>query len=38
MKEEIADLLVAASKGQGPDSVHLTGRVRFDKDGKVTPI
>jgi predicted ATP-grasp superfamily ATP-dependent carboligase len=38
MKEEIAGLLVAASKGQGPDSVHLTGRVRFDKDGKVTPV
>ena len=38
MKEEIAGLLVAASKGQGPESVHLTGRVRFDKDGKVTPV
>lgn len=38
MKEEIAGLLVAASKGQGPDSVHLTGRVRFDKKGKVTPV
>jgi tyramine---L-glutamate ligase len=38
MKEEIAGLLVAASKGKGPDSVHLTGRVRFDKDGKVTPV
>jgi tyramine---L-glutamate ligase len=38
MKEEIAELLIAASKGGGPDSVHLTGRVKFDKDGKVTPI
>jgi len=38
MKEEIAELLVAASKGQGPDSVHLTGRVRFNKDGKVTRV
>jgi predicted ATP-grasp superfamily ATP-dependent carboligase len=38
MKEEIAEVLVAASKGQGPGSVNLTGRVRFDKDGKVTPL
>lgn len=38
MKEEIAEILVAASKGRGPDSVHHTGRVRFDKDGKVTPV
>ncbi len=38
MKEEIAELLVAASKGQGPGSVHLNGRVQFDKDGKVTPV
>lgn len=38
MKEEIAELLVAASKGRGPGSVHLTGRVKFDKDGKVTPL
>lgn len=38
MQEEIAGLLVAASKGRGPDSVNLTGRVRFDKDGKVTPV
>jgi len=38
MEEEIAELLVAASKGQGPDSVHLTGRVRFNKDGKVTRV
>jgi predicted ATP-grasp superfamily ATP-dependent carboligase len=38
MKEEIADILVAASKGGGPDNVHLTGRVRFDTQGKVTPV
>jgi tyramine---L-glutamate ligase len=38
MKEEIADILVAASKGQGPVSVHLTGRVQFDKYGKVIPV
>ena len=30
MKEEIADILVAASKGGGPDQVHLTGSARFD--------
>ena len=38
MKEEIADLLVAASKGDGPVVVHLHGRVRFDTNGKVTPV
>ena len=38
MKEEIADILVAASKGGGPDQVHLTGSVRFDKNGKVSQI
>ena len=38
MKEEIADILVAASKGGGPDQVHLTGSTRFDTHGKVTRI
>lgn len=38
MKEEVADLLVAASRGRGPEKVHLTGRVRFDTNGKVTPV
>jgi predicted ATP-grasp superfamily ATP-dependent carboligase len=38
MQEEIAEVLVAASKGQGPDSVHLSGTVRFDTDGTVTRI
>jgi tyramine---L-glutamate ligase len=38
MKEEIADILVAASKGGGPDQVHLTGSARFDTLGKVTRI
>ena len=38
MKEEIAEILVAASKGGGPDQVHLTGTVRFDTQGKVTRI
>lgn len=38
MKEEIADILVAASKGGGADHVHLTGCARFDTGGKVTMI
>jgi predicted ATP-grasp superfamily ATP-dependent carboligase len=38
MKEEIAEILVAASKGGGPDEVHLTGSVRFDTHGKVTRL
>jgi hypothetical protein len=38
MKEEIADILIAASKGGGPDQVHLAGSVRFDTQGKVTRI
>lgn len=35
MEEEIADILVAASKGGGPDAVHLAGRARFDCHGRV---
>ena len=35
MDEEIADLLVAASKGAGPAEVHLTGRASFDTNGTV---
>lgn len=38
MKEEIAEILVAASKGHGPDAVHLEGRVRFDTSGMVTRL
>lgn len=38
MKEEIADILVAASKGGGPDQVHLEESVRFDTSGKVSRI
>jgi len=38
MKEEIATLLVAASKGEGPREVHISGHVRFDKNGKVTRV
>jgi len=33
MKEEIADILVQASKGVGPGEVHLDGKVRFDSRG-----
>jgi hypothetical protein len=35
MQEEIADILVQASKGAGPDAVHLEGRVRFDSRGRI---
>jgi hypothetical protein len=38
MKEEIADLLVAASKGAGSAEVHFSGRVRFDTNGTVTSL
>jgi len=36
MEEEIAPILVSASKGEPPAEVHLSGRVQFSKDGKVT--
>jgi predicted ATP-grasp superfamily ATP-dependent carboligase len=36
MKEEIADLLVKASRGEPIGPVHLSGRVTFTKDGRVT--
>jgi predicted ATP-grasp superfamily ATP-dependent carboligase len=35
MEEEIADVLVKASRGEGPSAVHLSGRVRFDTEGRV---
>lgn len=38
MQEEIAELLIAASKGQGPKEAHLSGSARFDTNGKVTRI
>jgi len=38
MKEEIAEILVSASKGEVPVQVHLTGSVRFDTHGKVTQL
>jgi len=38
MQEEIAEILVTASKGQGPKEVHLSGGVRFDTHGTVTRI
>lgn len=37
MKEEIADLLVAASHGTTPQEVTLVKKVRFDTHGTVTP-
>ena len=38
MKEEIADVLIAASKGEALAEVHLSGRVRFDTGGRVTQL
>jgi len=35
MKEEIADILLRASYGDAPGEVHLSGRVRFDRDGVI---
>lgn len=37
MNEEIASLIVQASKGTVPEEIHLTGSVRFDTHGKVMP-
>jgi predicted ATP-grasp superfamily ATP-dependent carboligase len=38
MEEEIADILVKASHGEAPAEVHLSGRVRFDKDGRISRL
>jgi hypothetical protein len=38
MEEEIADLLVKASQGDAPKTVHLTGSVRFDRSGTITRL
>ena len=38
MEEEIAEILVASSKGDVPESVHLVGRARYDKNGTVTVL
>ncbi len=38
MEEEIADLLIRASHGDVPDSVHHHGRVRFSSNGRVTRV
>ncbi len=38
MKEEIADILVAASHGEAPAEVHLSGQVEFDKDGRIKRV
>jgi predicted ATP-grasp superfamily ATP-dependent carboligase len=36
MQEEIADLLIKASRGETTGPVHLSGTVKFTKDGRVT--
>lgn len=36
MQEEIAEILVAASKGNGPATVHFSGSALFDSHGKVS--
>jgi predicted ATP-grasp superfamily ATP-dependent carboligase len=38
MEEEIAEILVRASKGDVPESVHLRGKARYDKNGTVTVL
>lgn len=38
MQEEIAEILVAASKGNGPALVHYNGSARFDSHGKVSRV
>jgi predicted ATP-grasp superfamily ATP-dependent carboligase len=38
MEEEIADVLVRASRGEGPKEVHVTGRVRYGADGTVARL
>jgi hypothetical protein len=38
MEEEIADLLVKASHGDVPETVHLAGSVRFDRSGTITRL
>jgi predicted ATP-grasp superfamily ATP-dependent carboligase len=35
MREEIAEVLIGASRGSGPRKVHLTGTARFDSHGRV---
>ncbi len=38
MEEEIADILIRASHGEAPAEVHLSGRVIFDKAGRITQV
>lgn len=38
MEEEIADILVRASEGNAPGSVHFNGKARYDSSGKVYPL
>lgn len=35
MREEIADILVRASKGDAPDTVHFNCRAKYDRSGRV---
>ena len=38
MREEIADVLVRASRGEGYSEVHLDGRARYGPDGSVSRL
>jgi predicted ATP-grasp superfamily ATP-dependent carboligase len=38
MQGEIAEILVAASKGNGPETIRFDRHVRFDTNGKVTRL
>jgi Predicted ATP-utilizing enzyme (ATP-grasp superfamily) len=38
MEEEIADLLIRASRGEPMPEIHMTGTVQFDSRGKVTGL
>jgi hypothetical protein len=38
MNEEIAEILIAASKGEAIEPVHLSGSALFDTQGKVTRL
>ena len=38
MEEEIARILVDASHGKPTPPVHLTGKVRFDTSGRISPV
>jgi predicted ATP-grasp superfamily ATP-dependent carboligase len=38
MEEEIADLMIRASRGEDLPPVHLHGKVRFNRIGQVVPV